>query len=232
MADHEEQDPVLRTATNTRPIPDPTELTDAAIARLEKAIHQYVDGQVEVLQERLSGMDRATELRLVGIRDIPDSIDLRVGHLNTTMEEKFSSIQTQFTERDTRQERESRDNKVAVDAAFAAQKEAAAKQDESNQKAIDKSEKATNETIKTNAELFKTTTDSLRENINDLKDRLANTEAAQVSRLSAVENRVTAAQSNKEGGREQLTALYAMVGFILALVTIGGLLAVTGVFTK
>ena len=148
---------------------DPTELTDRAIAKAIAAQKDYIDGQFEVRDQRLRGIDKATELRLSLIDDIGSNVDTKVAHLKELEEEKFTSIATQFKERDTRAERESRDNKVAVDAAFAAQKEAAAKQDEANAKAIDKSEKATAETIKTNQELSGTRIEGLTKDVDGLK---------------------------------------------------------------
>ena len=49
-------------------------------------------------------------------------------------------VDTRFSERDVRAEREARDNKIAVDAAFAAAKEAVAAQNIANNESIAKSE--------------------------------------------------------------------------------------------
>jgi cation transport regulator ChaB len=122
-------------------------------------------------------MDTATIVLNQAVTKTPTEIQKEVSHLRELSDEKFISVQTQFKERDTRQERESRDNKVAVDAAFAAQKEAAAKQDEANAKAIDKSERATAETIKTNQELSKSTTDALTKSLDEVKLAIGRIEA-------------------------------------------------------
>jgi cation transport regulator ChaB len=189
--------PVMTQDGGSRPVPDPTELTDRAIARLRAEMTQYVDGQLAIRDERLKGIDEATRLRLSGIEGVPDQIRQAVTSLELLHDEKFNSIQTQFTERDTRSERESRDNKVAVDAAFAAQKEAAAKQDEANAKAIDKSERATAETIKTNQELNKATTDGLTKSVDEVKLAVASilatktgaTESRTETRAATTDNR-------------------------------------------
>lgn len=186
-----------------RPDPDPTIATNDAVERAILAIRDYIDGQLQVRDERLSGIDRATELRLTGITDIPNQIQAAINHLASLVDERFASVQTQFLERDTRSERESRDNKVAVDAAFAAQKEAAAKQDEANAKAIDKSEKATTETIKTNQELSRATTDALTKSLDEVK--LA------VSRI----------ESSKLGGSATVAGASTILGFVLTAVIIG-----------
>jgi hypothetical protein len=183
----------------SRPVPDPTELTDRAIARLRQEIIDIIEAQLAIRDERLRGIDEATKLRLAGMDGLASEIDTKVGRLGDVHEEKFKSIATQFTERDTRAERESRDNKLAVDAAFAAQEKLAIAQQASNAEAIDKSEKATAETIKTNQELNKATTDILTKSLDEVK--LA----------------VTRIESTKVGSTESRMALYAGIG-VLALI--------------
>jgi hypothetical protein len=163
-----------------RPRPDPTVLTTDAVNQAVRIGRDYTDGAIAVLIERLDGIDRATELLNDTVTRVPTETQKEVAHLNGLMAEKFSSVQTQFAERDTRSERESRDNKIAVDAAFAAQKESAAKTDEANAKAIEKSEKATEKII-----------DAIGDKIDDLKDRLI-----------AIEARVVAIESLKRGATE------------------------------
>ena len=180
----------------SRPVPDPTVLTDAAIAKAVDALTDYVNGQMAVRDERLRGIDEATKLRLSTLVDYSPEIDTKVTHLEQLHDEKFDSVQTQFRERDTRAEREARDNTKAVDAAFAAQKDQAAREGESNQKAIDKSEKATAEKIDKLGELFTTTIRGLDDKIDDLKER--------VGRIESV----------KVGATENRTGLYATIGIV------------------
>jgi hypothetical protein len=143
------------------PIPDPTNATEERVQRASKGERDYTDGKIELISTRIDGIDRATALLSETVNRVPTETQREVGHLSSLVDERFSSIQIQFKERDTRQERESRDNKVAVDAAFAAQKEAAASQDKANREmtaaagqasreAIDKSEASTAEVIKNN----------------------------------------------------------------------------------
>lgn len=111
----------------TTPIPDPTELTSRAVDALDKKLttlfETKLEGELSVLMQRLDGIDRATELART---NLPVVVDEQVKHLKELLLEKFDSVQTQFRERDVRTERESRDNTVKVDAAFAAQKDSAA----------------------------------------------------------------------------------------------------------
>jgi hypothetical protein len=218
----------LHMCPGSTPVPDPTLMTTDALDRTEKALRDYVDGQLDVLRERLHGIDRATELRTARLERIPADFDEKIEHLaaftdearsklTAVTDERFSSVGQQFKERDIRSEREARDNKVAVDAAFAAQKEAAAKQDESNLKAIDKSEKATEKTIET---LTATTTKAL-ENLGDLfrtdvkaiGDRIEEVKSQQVryagearDRMGSLETRITTIESSRIGGHDAITS--------------------------
>ena len=205
---------------NSRPNPDPTIATNEAVERAMKSERDYVDGQVKVLEERLAGIDKATELLQVNQDRIPEHVQKVVGHLKELVEEKFESVATQFSERDTRSERESRDNKTAVDAAFAAQKEAATKQDESNAKAIDKSEVATAEKIDKLSELFRTEIRGLTTGLADLKERVSGAESSRHGVREATTER-----------RESLAGIYALVGAVAGGLGIIGILAASGVFS-
>ena len=167
------------------------------------SLSELVDEKLSTVGERLNGIDEATKLRLSGIEGIPTQIDDKVGHLAALQDEKFASVQTQFLERDTRSEREARDNAKAVDAAFAAQKESAVKQDESNQKAIDKSEVATAEKITKLNELFTVAIAALGDKVDDLKDR--------VGRMEAI----------KQGGTETRTGLFGGLAAFATIVVVG-----------
>lgn len=161
-----------------QPHSDPTALTTEQLLRTAQAERDYVDGRIDVLIERLAGMDRATELLSATVNKVPTETQREVNHLAGVMTEKFQSVDQRFNERDTRSERESRDNRVAVDAAFAAQKEAAAEQNKANTKAIDKSEEATVEAISKLGILLNTRTDALADKIDDLKQRVQAIESA------------------------------------------------------
>ena len=127
-------------------------------------------------------MDKAVELRSETVEDIHQDIESQVRHLRSLHTERFKGLERRLLERDLRAATEKVDAKVAVDAAFAAAKEAAAKQDEANAKAIDKSERATAETIKTNQELTKSTTDNLTKDVDTLKTQVATILATGIGR--------------------------------------------------
>ena len=162
--------------TETKPNPDPTIATNEAVERAMKSERDYVDGKVNVIEVRLNGMDTATALRLGQFEDLPSQIDEKVNHLRELTEEKFSSVKVQFVERDDRTKSEGVANEVKVNAAFAAQKEAAAEQNKSNTLAINKSEDATKEAISKLGQLVQTNLDGIATQISDLKERIGKIE--------------------------------------------------------
>lgn len=237
------------------PVPDPTVLTREALQRAitslerelgirqevrereQEYIKRDIDAQFqtvnqgfETVRERFRGIEKATELLNETVNRTPTDIQKEIGRLRELMDERANSIALQFKERDTRQERESRDNKVAVDAAFAAQKEAASEQNKSNTLAIDKSERATIETIKTLAESNKATTDSLNSKNDDVKERILSIEAGLIARISNIEASLVGLAQNKQGGTEAKNAMYAAAGFLVSLIVIFGVLASAGAF--
>jgi cation transport regulator ChaB len=188
---------------------DPITVTNEILNRGLLAEREYVDAQLDVIRERLRGIDMATRLLNETVNRVPTDVQKEVAHLRELIEKHLGSIALQFKERDSRSERESRDNKVAVDAAFAAQKEAAAEQNKSNTLAISKSEAQTTESINKLAELFKTTTGALSDKLEDLKSRVNGVESF---RRGAVEHRTT--------GQAATSNVTTILGAVFALILI------------
>jgi hypothetical protein len=174
----------LHTGAGSTPVPDPTVLTTAALAQAIAALREILearidgqearmDGQKAVFEARLNGMDKAITL-LQDIADkLPLQIDGKVRNLERFHEEKFESVQTQFRERDVRSERESKDNKVAVDAALQAAKEAVTEQNKSNAVAQSKSEASFTKQIDQISTFITSAVKGLDDKINDLKERFS-----------------------------------------------------------
>lgn len=207
----------------TRPVPDPTVLTTEQLLRAVAAEREYVDSQLAIRDERLRGIDEATQLRVGGVADLSEALEDKIKYERELNTEKFTSVAQQFVERDTRSEREARDNKVAVDAAFAAQKEAAQKQDEANQKAIDKSETAMDEKVNKLEQLFKTTTDALADKVDDVKQRQNETnltvggliQNGAGQQMQKVEQRAVTAGQLAFGGLI-VTVVSLIIGYLIA----------------
>lgn len=158
-----------REGMDRRPVPDPTILTTQQLDR-------EINSLREVLETRMAGMDKAIVLLQAANDKIPSAVDEKIHSLREIQEEKFSSVQTQFKERDTRSEQTSKDSKVAVDAALQAAKEAVGEQNKSSALAIAKSETSTVKQIDQLGVLIQTTSKALDDKIADIKDRLTRIE--------------------------------------------------------
>jgi hypothetical protein len=219
------------TPRGSTPVPDPTELTDRAIARVEKSIKDYVDSQLSIRDERLRGIDTATDLRLQRSEQYPAAIDEKVGHVRelarawAEADSRFAAAEVlhlrevddiRFQAAERLAARESELNALALAAAFAAQKEASAKEAEYTRIASIKSESATAQAIDKLGELFATQTRGLGDKVDDLKDRVGRIESVKVG---SVEQRGDAALSR--------TSIYATIGVVVSLLLVG--IAVVGV---
>jgi regulator of replication initiation timing len=161
----------------------------------------------EILETRLAGMDKAIQLLQVTASALPERIDEKIESLAKIHEEKFHSIETQFTERDVRTESSARDSKVAVDAALQAAKEAVAEQNRSSALAISKSEASTIKTIDQMGLLIQTGNKSVDEKIDDVKQRLVR-----------IEGKGEGSQETKATGRESSNMSINIIGLIVAFV--------------
>lgn len=148
------------------------------------------------------------------IADVQAFLVAEVHHRGELSDEKFKAIEEKFIQAAERTAEQKQDTKNALDAALAAQKEAVANQTVSSEKSITKSETATVERIKATEALLTTNSKATDDKIADLKDRLT---AIESIKLGSVEGSASVRQSN--------AALYALVGFVLTVMTIGAAIA-------
>ena len=176
------------------PNPDPSTLTTAQIAREQLALRELLEARIdcfdedsklvrEIIETRLDGMDKAIKLLQDTTDRLPARIDEKILSLKDVhgemfkaqldlMNEKFSSVQKQFEERDARTEQAAIAVKIAVDAALQAQKEAASEQSKSNAAATTKSEASTTKLIDALGATITTVTKGFDDKISDVKDRV------------------------------------------------------------
>lgn len=223
------------------PNPDPTARSLDALYREVASVREVFDTRLDSAKEReatgFANVEHQFEMlnreRTGNFEALRERFDDRVARLGDVHAERFASIATQFKERDTRSERESRDNKVAVDAAFAAQKEAAAAENKSNREAIGKSEAATSEKIDKLNELFTTTINAIRQQVDDLKEQRSDDNRAlrqSIADAAALANgiaqqKVGAGEQRQEHTDNRL-AIYGTVSLIVGL--IGAVVLVVG----
>lgn len=181
-------------------------LVDKAISGLREILEKEVAGNHQIIITRLIGMDKAIDLvrdnatkthdtLQAQIDQRPTEIDARIMHLQHLFDERFrivavefDGVAKQFAERDTRSEREARDNKTAIDAALLAQKDAVRLQTEASALATAKSEAATMKQTDQLVTQLGTSTKALDDKITALRDGL--------SALLQAETRALAVQIN------------------------------------
>jgi hypothetical protein len=200
------------------PRPDPTVLTTEALLReigaLRTLIGERISATEALFETKIqSGREGGLALRdfLVGeiaaLRDFHET-DVRglrelvasMGHLR---DEKLVTVQTQFDLIERQRVENKADTKAAVDAALAAAKEAVKEQTTASDRAITKSETATSEQLKQMNVTFTTAVQGISGPISDLKDR------------------VTALESVRIGGKENMATMYVIVGLLITLALVG-----------
>jgi hypothetical protein len=198
---------------------DPSYLTTQSLTREIGALK-------EILVTRLDGMDKAI-IVLNETRDkIPTEIDTHIKQLRDlilekfeTVQERFTSIQTQFKERDIRVEQTAKDTKVAVDAALQAAEKAVGKQTEAFGLSIAKSETVTSEKISQQGLLISTMTSGLSSQIIDVKERLTRMESEAKGQADAANNRQASTSSNVGIVGLIIVGVIGVAGIIVSLIT-------------
>jgi hypothetical protein len=125
-----------------------------------------------------------------------DALRREIEHLKELTAEKFAGVVQQFTVIERQRVEQKVDSKREIDAALTAQKESAAKSEASIVKLLDE-----------NAKNFSTSISALTTQVDDLKLKQRGAEQEHV------------------GSSDAKTGLYAMAGFIVTLVVIGGFVA-------
>jgi hypothetical protein len=149
-----------------------TELLAATVGRVPSDTDKAVGALRELLGARIDGMDMATELLAVNVRAVPTDIDKAARALREILQGEIKNVQDVAIEKFLAIDGTFSSNALALTAALAAQKEAAAEQNKSNTLAITKSEVATKEKIDSNALQTATSLKSLADRLDDLKERV------------------------------------------------------------
>jgi flagellar capping protein FliD len=171
------------------PVPDPTVLTTDQLRREIQALRELLENKMAAIAGDVQHLYEISKTNHDDIEKSFTSLHAQIQHevktLQSLHEEKFRSIATQFAERDTREERNARDNKVAVDAALKAQQESFSEQNKSSSQAINKSEMATGKQIEQQGIQIQTSKAATDDKIDDIKERMT----AYEGRMSAYEGR-------------------------------------------
>ena len=180
-------------------------------------------GLRELIEQRLNAMDLATKVLAGSVEKFPTDIDRAVGSVREIVLGEVSRVQAVTLEKFTAIDGTFSSNALALTAALAAQKEAAAEQNKSNTLAITKSESSTKETIAANAVQAQTGLASLENQFDDLKERVVRIES---SGAGVVANRSeTRAERGLQHGSAQL-AIASVAAFIAVVAVIVSVVAV------
>lgn len=137
-------------------------------------LRELLESKLTAIETRILASDKAVQLLQAFADRTPTTNDVQhdVEALREVVMEKFNGIKTQIVERDVATEKASKDVKSAVDAAFAAAKEAVGEQNKSNALSITKSETGFTKQIDGISDLIKTNAKAVDDKINDIKERI------------------------------------------------------------
>ncbi len=143
-------------------------------------------------------------------------IKTEIEHRDDLVGAEFKLVDQQFTDLKERTAEQKRDTKDALDAALAAQKEAARESTISSEKSITKSETGTAERIRAVEILLGSATTGIDDKVGDLKDRIV-----------AIENRGVGLREAAGTAHDTSAALMARVAIVIsALVLIVSIAAI------
>ena len=193
----------METANLVRRSDDPSALTTQQLLR-------ELGNLSQVLTSRIDGIEKIQSILQRALDDRPDVITKEIEHLQKLHQEKFSSVDKQFIERDARVEQAAGAVKIAVDAALQAQKEAVGKQQEASDRAITKSEVATTKQIDQIGVIIQTNTNNTNDKFDDVK-----------TRLNLMDGIIKGGKEHKDDSRANIAI---GVSVLMMVMTIGGIL--------
>lgn len=206
-----------------------TKLLAANVNTIPSDIEKSAAGLKSIIETRLAGMDEATKLLATNVDKVPYAILQEAGNLKALImskiddvahvaDEKFKSVESTFAS-----------NALALTAALAAQKEAAAEQNKSNTLAIDRANSTTKETIAANAQQTMTGQQSLVQTLQDLKERVVRIESAGVGAEHATDagryDRTFAQTAQTEAATRARALVSSVIAGVAALVAVIALIA-------
>ncbi len=201
------------------PVPDPTRLTTEQLRREVATLR-------EIIETRLDGMDRATEVansqaavlraQIEQIRGrLRDETATEVGQLRELLEARLDgtdrAIALQFAERDVRSEQAAMGSRQALEAALLAQKELVTQQNDANSIAAAKAEASFTKQIDQIGTIIQTMEKATDARITELKERIDRGEG---SSAGAAGSRSERAQVTNQA-LMALSVLAAVIGLLI-----------------
>lgn len=176
-------------------VPTSVDRAILGLRELQEARFKAIDENLKVLHNSIDPIDCDIRKEIGHLRDL---LMVEVHKLTEVTSERFTAVGAQFSERDTRTDQRAGDTKLAVDAAFAAAKEATAKIEAGFTKQIDSM-----------ISIIDTKTGNLAGGLSDNKER-----------ITALESRTQgiglANQENRAVHTDSRALIFAVMGTCLA----------------
>lgn len=198
---------------------DPSALTTQQLLRENFWLRELLESRINGIEERIEGGNKAVQLLQAFADRTPTTMDVQndVKGLREVVFVKLDGVKTQLEERDTQidrvarevkeaTEKNSRDVKSAVDAAFAASKEVVSEQNKSYALSNAKSEAAFTKQIDAIGEVIKTTNKGVDDKINDIKDR-----------ITSIESRAGTVTEVRKDTRDNMGLIVSVIAVAIAL---------------
>lgn len=182
-----------------RPVPDPTVLTDAAIAKLKEQIESRLDSELRTVGERIDGRAEIDQLRATLATNQIEAVDRFVTN-ETYHQREISDIRFEAAEKLAKREAEL--NALALTAALSAQKEAAAT-----------AGSTFGDALGSLGRIVETSLGGLGSRIDDLKERADRSESR---KEGATENRA-ATSENRAGMNSNVAMIGGVVLVVIAI---------------
>jgi tetrahydromethanopterin S-methyltransferase subunit B len=214
----------------TTPRPDPTLLTTQQLLREIAALKELLEARVEtpekllvLFNETVDRIERHAEGSIKSLQELMFSTF-------KTVDEKFSGIDKRFQLGEIQTEKAARDVKSAVDAAFAASKEAVSEQNKSNALSNAKSETAVTKQIDQLAEILRTMTKGIDDKIETVKKGIDD-------KIDDLKERMTRVEGRDEGSTRKVVEHQASGNYAAAIIgvvvgVVGVLVAITIALAK
>lgn len=171
-----------------------------------QSINEGTQRAIELLQSQADRQPQPIENKLA-IEALKELVEAKIGGLKELIQEMLKSVQTQFEQ-----------NKVALDAALNAAKEAVSEQNKSNTLAINKSEDAFKKLLETSGTRVDATEKATDGKIADIKDR-----------VTAIEGRTNGVNEQKQEVKDNRSLVFGLIGaggvIIGTIIAVGSILA-------
>ena len=204
-----------------------TQLLAQDLRAVPSAVEQSIVSLRELMESRIAAMEQAVVLQNRTAALFPSEIRTEITHLKSLHEERFTSIGTQFTERDIRTDQASKAAKEALDAALQAAKELVNAQGEASSAAAVKSETSFTKQIDQIGTIISTLEKALDARITELKERIDRGEGSSAGQQSVTGSPYESAvlrqaedTARSAGQRVLISQMIAAVAALAAIVSL------------